>query len=265
MVFQLLPSALERLVEPDGRLSPIWYRFFFQQIKGAKRDFDSLSEAISTGDADVSAAVTTERSERVTADEAAAARIDTVEAAYQSADAALSASIVTEQTARVSADGALAAQISTVSTTVAGHTASIAVQQASIDGLKLQYGVALSLDQDVVGFFRLDGGDTGSTFTLGVDTFRVVKRGVTGGDPVNVFEIGEVGGTPAIVMREPLIADEGIVARMIRAGTITADKIDVTELSAVSENVGMLTAGKIQSATGKMVIDLDAGTLVVTT
>ncbi|TGW05481.1 hypothetical protein EN788_47240 [Mesorhizobium sp. M2D.F.Ca.ET.145.01.1.1] len=47
------------------------------------------------------------------------------------------------------------------------------------------------------------------------------------------------------------------------AGSITAAMLNVTSLSAITANVGVLTTGKLQSATGTMTIDLDVGFISV--
>ncbi|MFC3163050.1 phage tail protein [Ciceribacter thiooxidans] len=52
-------------------------------------------------------------------------------------------------------------------------------------------------------------------------------------------------------------------ADLIVDGAITANKLSVNSLSAVSANCGTLTAGVLQSSNGKMVIDLNAGTIVI--
>lgn len=50
-----------------------------------------------------------------------------------------------------------------------------------------------------------------------------------------------------------------IVGTHIAAGTLTADKFNVTALSAVTSDIGTMTAGKLQNAAGTMVIDLTNG------
>jgi hypothetical protein len=52
-------------------------------------------------------------------------------------------------------------------------------------------------------------------------------------------------------------------AARIQAGTITADKISVANLSSVSANMGTITAGRLQSADGKFVIDLSNKTISI--
>lgn len=52
-------------------------------------------------------------------------------------------------------------------------------------------------------------------------------------------------------------------ADLIVDGAITANKLSVNSLSAVSANCGTLSAGMLISSNGKMVIDLNAGTIVI--
>jgi len=46
-------------------------------------------------------------------------------------------------------------------------------------------------------------------------------------------------------------------------GTLTANQIGVSTLSAITANMGTLTAGTISSSAGNMVLDLSAGTLII--
>ena len=46
-------------------------------------------------------------------------------------------------------------------------------------------------------------------------------------------------------------------------GTLSANQISVNSLSAISANMGSLTAGTISSSAGNMTLDLSAGTLIV--
>ncbi|MDB5597369.1 MAG: hypothetical protein JWM36_4330 [Hyphomicrobiales bacterium] len=66
--------------------------------------------------------------------------------------------------------------------------------------------------------------------------------------------------TPAAVAE---IAANSITAGMIQAGAIKAAAIDVTVLSAISSNVGTITAGTVKSSDGKFEISLDGGYLRV--
>jgi hypothetical protein len=53
-----------------------------------------------------------------------------------------------------------------------------------------------------------------------------------------------------------LIVDGSIVAAKIAAGTITADRMNVTTLSSIAANIGTITAGKLQNGSASYVIDL---------
>ncbi len=53
-----------------------------------------------------------------------------------------------------------------------------------------------------------------------------------------------------------MYADGTIIARHIAAGTITADKLSVTSLSALSANLGTVTAGLIRNAADTLRFDL---------
>lgn len=61
------------------------------------------------------------------------------------------------------------------------------------------------------------------------------------------------------------IAANAIIADKIQAGAVTAAKIGVTELSAITGNVGTLTAGLIRNATDTFRVELDNGRTVVIT
>ena len=50
---------------------------------------------------------------------------------------------------------------------------------------------------------------------------------------------------------------------MLADGTITATKISVGALSAITANIGEVTAGVIRDADSKMVIDLDNQQIIV--
>ncbi|MGV2130855.1 phage tail protein, partial [Agrobacterium vitis] len=52
-------------------------------------------------------------------------------------------------------------------------------------------------------------------------------------------------------------------SELIVDGSITADKLAVNSLSAITANLGTVTAGEIRSSNGKMVISLNAGTIVI--
>lgn len=135
------------------------------------------------------------------------------------------ASITTEQTARIYQDGLLAADITTLSTTVGGHTATLSTHGTSISGLEAKYGITIDVNGYITGFTLLGGGGTGSA-VFNVDNFTIGKAGVATLAP---FEV--VGGTVKIA------------GTTIKDGTITAPKLNVTDLSAISANLGSIVVG----------------------
>lgn len=104
------------------------------------------------------AAIQTETTARVTADEAIASQITTLQASVSDANAA----ITQEATVRAAADSAQATQIGVLQTSVGNHTATLTQYGTSIDGIKAQYGVSISIDGQTGGFIlegarKLDG------------------------------------------------------------------------------------------------------------
>lgn len=158
-------------------------------------------------------------------------------------------------------DSALATQITDVSSTVAGNTAQIQVLIQSVDGVQTQYAVKLNNNGEVTGYIRLDGTPLGSNFVVGADNFYVGKAGTTGGTSVPVFAIQNVNGAAKISFRGDMYADGTIVARHIAAGSITADKLSVTTLSALTANLGTVTAGLIRDADNVYNFDVTNGVL----
>lgn len=180
---------------------------------------------------------------RKTENESFVSQLSTFNAELGNAQAAISNEIV----ARTNGDSALASDISTLTTTVNGNTAQIVILAGSIDGIEGKFGVAVNLNGEVVGLLQLDGTPAGSNFTVLADNFYVGKTGETGGTPVPVFTISNVGGVPKLVFRGDMFAD----------GSITAQALDVAELSAIVANLGTITAGRMLSPLGKVDFNLD--------
>ena len=188
-------------------------------------------------------AILVEQTQRLTDKQAFAQQITTLQASL--ADAA--AAIVVEQTVRAEADTSLSSQMTSVASNVAMNTASVVVIQESIDGIQSRFGVALNNNGQVIGLISLDGSPLGSTFTVVADKFLVALPDITGGDAVPVFSIQAVNGSPKLALRGDMIADGSIIARHIQATTI----------SAISANLGDVTAGRLRRSDNTMRIDLD--------
>jgi sulfur carrier protein ThiS len=90
-----------------------------------------------------------------------------------------------------------------------------------------------------------------SELKIAVDKFLIGAPG-SGFGAEAVFSLGTRNGIGRMVLRGDFIAD----------GSINANQINVLNLSAISANVGTLTAGIIQSSNGKMVINLTNNTMI---
>ena len=139
-------------------------------------------------------------------------------------------------------------QVTTLTTTVGGNTTSITQVQQSVDGIEAQWGVTINQNNRVTGLVRLDAGVTGSTFAVLADRFEVVHPSQNG-TTITAFVIGNINGTPTVGINGNLIVDDTILAR----------HIDVSSLSALTANLGTVTAGRIQSASGASFWDLNTG------
>lgn len=224
-------------------------------IESIAAQIEVIVAGYQAGDATTLAAITTEQIARADADGALAVQVNSVEAALADETTARSAAITAEAIARADADGTLAASIATVSTTVDGHTSSISTISSSVDGIRAQWAVVIDIDGNIVGSVKLDGSDDNSEFSVTADTFKVAFPGDPDGAAVPVFAIANVGGTPKVALRADMIVD----------GAITAQKLNVASLDTIAADVGEITAGVLRSSDSKFVIDLDAGTLVITT
>ena len=210
----------------------------------------AIAAAIDANRANVG--VRTEVLVRAQNDLALAQQIDTVTAALGVTDA----NVTTLTQAVADGDSSLATQITNVESSVAGNSAGITVLTESVDGIQTRFAVNLNSQNEVIGFIRLDGGQTGSNFVVAADNFFVGKVGTTGGTAVPVFAIQTVGGVAKLAFRGDMYADGTIIARHIQAGSITADKLAVTSLSAVSANLGTVTAGLIRNDANTLRFDL---------
>lgn len=193
--------------------------------------------------ADQRAAIRVEQRLRIENDLSLAEQITTAIANFNDANA------VVQQTlsSLASADLTLAQSITTVSTTANGTSAQVSIIAASLDGLGAKFGVAVSLEGYVLGLVQLAASaQAGSTFTVVSDTFKVALPGFAGGQPVPVFSIQNVNGVAKMAFRGDMFAD----------GTITANKLSVASLSALSADLGTVTAGLIRNAANTLRFEL---------
>jgi hypothetical protein len=157
----------------------------------------------------------------------------------------------------IDADTALASDITNVDAKFGPayssvNTVSMAV--ASIEGWgAAQYAVTLDVNGYASGFELLNGGPGFASATFITDNFLIAKPGVTGGAPVPIFGVSTVNGVSKIAIRGDVVAD----------GSISAVKMNVGQLSAMTADMGILTAGIIRNPTLKFVIDLNAGNMII--
>ena len=215
-----------------------------QQQDHAEATIKGLLEGINA-----KAQVRVEKFERLTADTALASQITTLQAQV-TVDVA--AAIVAEQTARATADSALASQTTTLASTVAGQSSSISILSSSVNGITAKFAVATNSNGHVTGIVQLAQGATGlSQFTVAADAFQVALNGQTGGAAIPVFAIQLVNGSPQLALRGNLFAD----------GAITARQLSVASLSALSADLGDVTAGVLRNPANSVRFELTNGKL----
>lgn len=181
---------------------------------------------------------------RKTENESFVSQLSTFEASLGNTQAAVANEII----ARTNGDEAIASDVSNLTTTVNGNTSSIGTLVSSVDGIKARWGVVINLNGEVTGLVQLDGSASGSAFTVVADKLMVAYPGINGGDPVPVLTIEEID-------EESVLAFNGtILANAILAGSLSA-----IEISAISANLGTITAGRLQNADNTSYWDLDTG------
>lgn len=138
--------------------------------------------------------------------------------------------------------------------TVRGTAAAVETINVTIDQVNGAYTINRNINGRVVGQVKLDGTDATTNFAVLADKFIIVHPSANATE-IQAFITGLVDG----------IATVGINGNLLVDGTILARAIAVDELSAITADIGTVTAGVIQSADGKFVIDLNNKTMTITT
>ena len=211
------------------------------------------------------------RSQLSSRSDAAFAEITNVQTVLTAADAALASDIQTLHTELddASADIVLnATAITTLSNSFSSYQTTVSAQFGTVNAAvstnstaiatlngyaAAQYGVTLNVNGYATGFNLINGGSGVSAFIVVSDKFQVQQPSINGGSPVPVFTVGTNASGAAI----------GFSGNFYLDGTITARMMNVGTLSAISGNIGTITAGVIQSANGKMVIDLNNNRIII--
>lgn len=230
------------------------------------------------------AAIQSEATTRATETTALANNIATLQASTGENAAAIQA----EQTARTSADSALAADITTVQTTLEGQIGSVQTTAeaaaTTANGIVVKYGVKLDVNGYVTGFQQNNNGSTGSLF-IRADQFGVI-------DPASTTNYADMtaqqlaDALPFIISNGSTYIKNAYIKDLestnIKAGSITADRLDTTYIavgSAASDvngggttiNGGKITAGSITAdrldtsyiSVGSAASDINSGTTTI--
>lgn len=152
----------------------------------------------------------------------------------------------------MAATGSLTAQVSSLQTAVAGPNGLTAqsvfkVSATRADGKKV-YGA--------IGLAATAAGDAGeSQILLDASKLLFVPNSDLNAAPTNLMSLGLVDGVATLVVPAARIGDASIGARTL----------SVPQLSAISANVGTVTAGLIRNASDSYRLDVTAGRSVVKT
>ncbi|SHJ69729.1 protein of unknown function [Bradyrhizobium lablabi] len=163
---------------------------------------------------------------------------------------AANASITSVQQTQVNDELAFATFQTTVSATFGPSFSSVNTVSSAVATLNgyaaAQYAVTLNVNGYATGFNLVNGGAGVSTFTIVADKFQIQLPGYNGNAPKPFFTTGVISGVPSV----------GISGNMYLDGAITARVLNVGSLSAISANMGTITAGLMQSPDGHFVVDL---------
>lgn len=154
------------------------------------------------------------------------------------------------RTVAVTANDAVADLSTTISAQFLDVYSNIQINATSIATLSgyaaSRYSVTLDVNGYATGFTLINAGGGVSSTTFLTTNFQIAAVG-PGGGAVPIFQTAFVNGVPKIALKADVIADHSILA----------GHMSVATLDAITANFGTMTAGRIQSVSGKMVIDLD--------
>lgn len=126
---------------------------------------------------------------------------------------------------------------------------------SAIGSVEAKYGVKVTAGGHVAGFGLIatdnDATPT-SEFIVEANNFKMVSPGGGVATPVQMFTVGLAGGVTSMTINGNLLAD----------GTISASRLNVAELSAISADFGTMRAGLIESYDEYFAIDLDIKRIV---
>lgn len=211
----------------------------------------NLTATISTNKSTATAGVSTSQAAVASLSTATANTLTTLTATVSTNKTSTDASIVTAQAAVASLSTATASSVATLQTSLNGNTASIQNQQTSINGLSAQWAIKTDVNGHVAGFAlanTVNNGTPSSAFIVSAGAFGVAAPGKPA---VYAFVIDTAKNTVGLngtLLVDGTVAATAIVANSITAAqlaikAVTADKIDVLNLSAISATLGNVSGG----------------------
>lgn len=191
---------------------------------------------------------------RVTSAESSITSISTDVTALQStvndpstgvaANATAVSSLDTRVTATEGDITSISSSVTSLTTTVGTNTTSITTNATSIDGIEANYTVKIDSNGRVSGFGLLSTTATAtptSEFAVIADKFSVVNPSDTTTTPLIPFQV--------VSNKARFTTDVQIDGSLLINGTVDADAINVTNLAAISADLGSITAGSINAST----------------
>jgi hypothetical protein len=274
---QDLGEKIELITAPASIVGSVSNRLEQESI--ARVDADSALHAridtvVSTSGGSL-AAIEREAQARASADEALASDIETL----WSSTGSNAAAIQNEATTRANQNSSLAQQISTVQATVSDPATGLVAKYAAVKtqaeaavnavgAVQAKYSVQVDAD-GVVGGTELLGGGGRVDFGVRANTFFVAAPAGSGIPKQVLFvvrttwtTIGGYSYPPGAYMDSAFIYN--LSGDRIQARSIKADKIDAAQISAISGDLGTMTAARIQSAaSGQRVVTTHLGTVML--
>ena len=193
-----------------------------------------------------------------TVDSAIASSSSSLTTAYQAADTATLAAAATATTASITSyaysksavDGAISSAVTTLMasgpTGYAAVVSSASASASAITGLQANYTLKVDTSGHVAGMTLASGGSSSAVVFL-ADKFAFVAPDGSG-TPKYVMTVGNIGG----------VSTFGLDGNMVIDGTIVARSLSVTTLSAITANLGTITAGRAQNASNTNFVDFSA-------
>ena len=171
--------------------------------------------------------------------------------------ASTDASVSTNATAIASLGSSFSSYQTTVNASLGSLSSSVTTHSSAIATLNgyaaASWGVTLDVNGYAVGFNLVNGGAGVSAATFTVEKFQIAYP--TGGYPaVPIFTVANVNGSPKVALRGDMIVD----------GSVTAGKIFVGSLTAISAHFGNATVDGVLSGTsGGLVLSFTDDVIIV--